>query len=464
MPWDFETEPEFQRELNWVDEFVREEVEPLDLVLGNPYDLSDRRVLKATKPLQEEVKTRGLWACHLGPDLGGPGYGQLKLALLNELLGRSSFAPRVFGCQAPDSGNAEILAHYGSPEQKKRFLQPLMDGEIVSCYSMTEPHAGADPTRFKTRAERDGDEWVINGEKWFSSNARYSSFLIVMVVTDPDVSPYNGMSMFLVPTNSPGVNIVRNVGVGTEPEGHGSHGYVRYENVRLSADHLLGKEGSAFVIAQTRLGGGRIHHAMRTVAQVKKAFDMMCERSLSRETQGEVLAQKQMVQERIADSWIEIEQFRLLVLRTAWRIDKFKDYRAVRKDIAAVKVPQSRWRPRRSYTTSCTVRCICTGPSVSRTSCRSRPCGRACQPWGLRRSRSASTARTRCTAATTSMATVRSPLRSSSRRARFSECEVPAGEQTSSAGTTRTETESSAPTRRTRLAWPDVHGVTTPPA
>ncbi len=338
MPWDFETEPEFQRELNWVDEFVREEVEPLDLVLGNPYDLSDPRVLKATKPLQEEVKTRGLWACHLGPDLGGPGYGQLKLALLNELLGRSSFAPRVFGCQAPDSGNAEILAHYGSPEQKKRFLQPLMDGEIVSCYSMTEPHAGADPTRFKTRAERDGDEWVINGEKWFSSNARYSSFLIVMVVTDPDVSPYNGMSMFLVPTNSPGVNIVRNVGVGTEPEGHGSHGYVRYENVRLSADHLLGKEGSAFVIAQTRLGGGRIHHAMRTVAQVKKAFDMMCERSLSRETQGEVLAQKQMVQERIADSWIEIEQFRLLVLRTAWRIDKFKDYRAVRKDIAAVKV------------------------------------------------------------------------------------------------------------------------------
>ena len=306
--------------------------------LGSPYDLSDPRVLKATKPLQDEVKKRGLWACHLGPDLGGPGYGQLKLALLNELLGRSRFAPRVFGCQAPDSGNAEILAHYGSPEQKKRFLQPLMDGEIVSCYSMTEPHAGADPTRFTTRAKRDGDDWVINGEKWFSSNARYATFLISMVVTDPSVSPYNGMSMFIVPTSTPGVNIVRNVGVGIEPEGEGDHGYIRYEDVRVSADHMLGEEGSAFVIAQTRLAGGRIHHAMRTVAQIKKAFDMMCERALSRETQGELLAQKQMVQEKIADSWIEIEQFRLLVLRTAWRIDQFNDYRAVRKDIAAVKV------------------------------------------------------------------------------------------------------------------------------
>jgi acyl-CoA dehydrogenase len=342
MAWDFETEPEFQRELNWVDEFVREEIEPLDLVLGSPYDLSDPRVLKATKPLQEEVKKRGLWACHLGPDLGGLGFGQLKLALLNEILGRSQYAPRVFGCQAPDSGNAEILAHYGSPEQKKRFLQPLMDGEIVSCYSMTEPHAGADPTLFRTRAERDGDHWVINGEKWFSSNARYSTFLIVMAVTNPNVSPYDGMSMIIVPTDTPGVNIIRNVGIGTEPEGRGSHGYIRYENVRVPADHMLGKEGSAFVIAQTRLGGGRIHHAMRTVAQVKKAFDMMCERALSRETKGEVLALKQMVQERIADSWIEIEQFRLLVLRSAWLIDRYKDYRRVRKDIAAVKVAMAK--------------------------------------------------------------------------------------------------------------------------
>ncbi len=338
MPWEFETEPEFQRELDWIDAFVRNEVEPLDLVLDDPYDKSDAAAMKLVRPLQEQVKERGLWACHLGPELGGLGYGQLKLALMNEILGRSRFAPSVFGCQAPDSGNAEILAHYGSESQKQKYLQPLLDGEISSCYSMTEPHAGADPTLFRTRAVRDGDEWVINGEKWFSSNARYSSFLIVMAVSDPDVSPYEGMSMIIVPTDAPGVNIVRNVGVGGEAEGEGSHGYIRYEDVRVPADHVLGAPGSAFVIAQTRLGGGRIHHAMRTIAQVRRAFDMMCERALSRETRKGKLASLGVVQEQIADSWIEIEQFRLLVLRTAWLIDKYQDYKKVRKDIAAVKV------------------------------------------------------------------------------------------------------------------------------
>jgi acyl-CoA dehydrogenase len=184
----------------------------------------------------------------------------------------------------------------------------------------------------------DGDEWVINGEKWFSSNARYASFLIVMAVTNPDVSAYKGMSMLVVPADTPGVNIIRNVGTGSEPEGHGGHAYIRYEDVRVPADHLLGDEGSAFVIAQTRLGGGRIHHAMRTIAQLRKCFDMMCERALSRETRDGPLASLQMVQEKIADSWIEIEQFRLLVLRTAWLIDRYQDYKRVRKDIAAVKV------------------------------------------------------------------------------------------------------------------------------
>jgi acyl-CoA dehydrogenase len=257
---------------------------------------------------------------------------------MNEILGRSRFAPLVFGCQAPDSGNAEILAHYGTPAQKERFLLPLLNGDILSCYSMTEPHAGADPTLFTTRAVRQGNEWVINGEKWFSSNARWSSFLIVMAVTDPEVDAHGGMSMFIVPTDTPGVNIVRNVGVGSEHPDHASHAYIRYENVRVPADHLLGKPGGAFVIAQTRLGGGRIHHAMRTIAQLRKAFDMMCERALSREVRGGKLADLQMTQEKIADSWIEIEQFRLLVLRTAWLIDKYKDYKRVRKDIAAVKV------------------------------------------------------------------------------------------------------------------------------
>jgi len=338
MSWDFETDPEYQQLLDWADLFVTEEVEPLDLVLRDPYDKSDKQAMAIVRPLQQKVKEKGLWACHLGNELGGKGYGQVKLALLNEILGRSRWAPSVFGCQAPDSGNAEILAHYGTDEQKDKYLQPLLDGEISSCYSMTEPHAGADPTLFTTRAVLDGDEWVINGEKWFSSNARYATFLIVMAVSNPDVSAYKGMSMFVVPTDTPGVEIVRNVGVGTEREVHGAHAYIRYHDVRVPADHLLGDEGGAFVIAQTRLGGGRIHHAMRTIAQVRKAFDMMCERAVSRQTRHGTLASLQMTQERVADSWIEIEQFRLLVLRTAWLIDKHQDYKRVRKDIAAVKV------------------------------------------------------------------------------------------------------------------------------
>jgi acyl-CoA dehydrogenase len=335
MAWDFETDPDYQELLDWADAFVRDEVEPLDLVLGSPYDKSDPRYERLVRPLQDRVREKGLWACHLGPELGGQGYGQVKLALLNEILGRSRWAPSVFGCQAPDSGTAEIIAHFGTPEQKKRYLRPLLDGEISSSYSMTEPHGGADPTLFTTRAVRDGDGWVINGEKWFSSNARHATFLIVMAVTNPDVSAYQGMSMFIVPADAPGLTTVRNVGVGGEREG--SHGYLRYENVRVPAENLLGDEGGAFVIAQTRLGGGRIHHAMRTIAQVRKAFDMMLERAVSRQTRSGPLAKMQMTREKIADSWIEIEQFRLLVLRTAWLIDKHRDYKKVRKDIAAVK-------------------------------------------------------------------------------------------------------------------------------
>ena len=335
MSWDFETEPEFQKELDWMDKFVREEVEPLDHVLESPYEVRDPKRNKLVRPLQAEVRKRKLWACHLEPELGGQGYGQVKLALMNEILGRSRFAPTVFGCQAPDSGNAEILAKYGTPEQKKRFLEPLLANEIVSCFSMTEPQGGADPKVFTTHAELHGDNWVINGEKWFSSNAHYSSFLIAMVVTDPDAQPYKRLSTFIVPTDAPGVNIVRRVGVGQEV--NGTHAYVRYQDVQVPKDHLLGPRGGGFVVAQTRLGGGRIHHAMRTIGQVRKSFDLMCERALSRTTQGSLLADKQMVQEKIADSWIDIEQFRLLVLRTAWRIDRYKDYLKVRKDIAAVK-------------------------------------------------------------------------------------------------------------------------------
>ncbi|WP_067680404.1 acyl-CoA dehydrogenase family protein [Nocardia miyunensis] len=339
MAWDFETDPEYQRKLDWADEFVREEVEPLDLVWEHEQFVpleGPRRA--AIEPLKKQVREQGLWATHLGPDLGGQGYGQLKLALLNEILGRSSWAPIVFGCQAPDTGNAEIIAHYGTPEQKQRYLQPLLDGELFSSYSMTEPQAGADPTRFETRATRDGDDWIINGWKFFSSNARTAAFLIVMAVTNTEVSPYQGMSMFLVPTDTPGIDIVRNVGLYGEPLDGGSHALIHYDNVRVPAESLLGGEGQAFVIAQTRLGGGRIHHAMRTIGLAQQALDMMCERALSRETAGSRLADKQFVQGYIADSYAQLAQFRLFVLHTAWKIDKYNDYKKVRKDIATAKI------------------------------------------------------------------------------------------------------------------------------
>jgi acyl-CoA dehydrogenase len=336
--WDFETDPEYQKKLDWVEAFLVDEVEPLDLVALDPYDKKNADTLAVLRPLQQKVKDQGLWAAHLRPDLGGQGYGQVKLALLNEIIGRSRWAPSVFGSQAPDSGNAEILALFGTDEQKARYLQPLLDGEITSCYSMTEPHGGSDPGLFVTHARRDGDSWVINGEKWFSTNARHATFFIVMAVTNPDARTRDKMSLFIVPAETPGIEIVRDVGVGGESSSHATHGYVRYTDVRVPDDHVLGGEGQAFAIAQTRLGGGRVHHAMRTIALAKRAFDMMCERAVSRQTRLGRLGDFQMTQEKIADSWLQIEQFRLLVLRTAWLIDKHHDYQKVRRDIAAVKV------------------------------------------------------------------------------------------------------------------------------
>jgi acyl-CoA dehydrogenase len=338
MAWEFQTEPDYQRLLEWADAFVSEAVEPLDYVVAQPWDLADPVRRELIPPLQAMVREKGLWATHLGPELGGPGYGQVKLGLLNEILGRSACAPIVFGCQAPDSGNAEILAHYGTEEHKQRYLEPLLANDIVSCFSMTEPQGGADPGVFETRAVRDGDEWVITGEKWFSSHAQYAAFLIVMAVTDPRAPLPQRLSAFIVPAETAGVEIVREVGLYGEPEGHGSHPYVRYNDVRVPADGLLGPEGGGFTVAQVRLGGGRIHHAMRTVGATKRVFDMLCERAVSRRTKGEPLADKQLVQQMVADSWVEIEQFRLLVLHTAWKIDQGWGYKALRADISAVKV------------------------------------------------------------------------------------------------------------------------------
>jgi len=344
--WDFRTDPEFQSKLDWVDDFVRQECEPLDLLfphIGQPYNPENEAARAILRPLQQQVQEQGLWACHLPPELGGGGYGQVKLALLNEILGRSQWAPTVFGTAAPDTGNAEILAMFGTAEQKARYLQPLLDGEIVSCFSMTEPQAGADPKEFVCSARPDGDDWVINGQKWFSSNARYASFFIVMAVTDPGAPPYRQMSMFVVPAETPGITILRNVCVMPDREelDEGTHAYIEYRDVRLPADAMLGGAGEGFAVAQARLGGGRVHHAMRTVGVCRRAFDMMAERVLSRRTQGELLADKQLVQQFIADSWIELQQFRLLVLHTAWVIDN-EPHGAARTDIAMCKVAMAK--------------------------------------------------------------------------------------------------------------------------
>jgi acyl-CoA dehydrogenase len=327
-------------------DFVIRECEPLDLLFphhGDPYDTGNATARRIIAPLQDQVKAQGLWACHLDPHLGGKGYGQMKLALMNEIIGRSYWAPTIFGTAAPDTGNAEVLAMFGTKEQKARYLQPLLDGDIVSTFSMTEPHAGADPKEFTCRAWQEGDEWVIDGEKWFSSNARYAAFLIVMAVTDPEAEPHRRMSMFVVPAETPGIVIRRNVGViGDDLDGdQGIHGYIRYDHVRVPREAMLSSPGDGFSVAQARLGGGRVHHAMRTVGRCQRALDMMLERAVSRRTQGKRLSEHQFVQGMIAESAIELEQFRLLVLKAAWVIDN-EPHGAARTLIAMCKVQMAK--------------------------------------------------------------------------------------------------------------------------
>src|ERR671929_372714 len=280
MAWDFSTEPEFQAQLDWMREFVQAEIWPIETVFDELGEDGFRRVIA---PLQEEVKRRGLWAAHLPPDLGGQGFGQVKLGLMHEILGTSAFAPNAFGNQAPDSGNSEILALAGTPEQKERWLEPLLAGDLKSAFSMTEPGvAGSDPTTLRTRAGRDGDEWVINGHKWFSTNGSIADFLIVMAVTDPDPRPHRRASVIIVPADTPRVRILRDVPTMEHPEESfgklGGHAEIVYESVRVPADALLGGEGEGFLIAQHRLGPGRIHHCMRWPGVSPRPFDMLCER------------------------------------------------------------------------------------------------------------------------------------------------------------------------------------------
>ncbi|MGO9101440.1 MAG: acyl-CoA dehydrogenase family protein [Mycobacterium sp.] len=338
MSWDFSTEPAFTEKLHWVQSFVRDEVEPLDARFpGYEYVPLDDERRQIVDPLKQQVRDQGLWAPHLGPELGGQGFGAVRLTLINEILGRTAWGPIVFGTQAPDTGNAEILARFGTQDQKDRYLAPLLNGEIFSCFSMTEPQGGADPRVFTTRAVRDGDDWVISGRKYFSSNATVASFFIVLAITDPEAPVQRGASTFLIPASTPGLTIEANHQLyGAYPHDPG-HALVRYDNVRVPTDAMLGEPGQGFHVAQSRLAGGRLHHAMRSIGVAQKAIDMMARRAKSRFTQGSSLADKQLVQEFIADSYTELMPFRLAVLHAAWLIDTEGEH-AARAEIGACKI------------------------------------------------------------------------------------------------------------------------------
>jgi acyl-CoA dehydrogenase len=336
VTWDFSTEPEFQRKLDWMSEFVRTEIYPLETL-----DLDWTQLRRAIEPLQKQVKEQELWAAHLDPELGGQGYGQVKLGLMHEILGASPLAPLVFGNQPPDSGNGEILAAAGTAEQRERWLQPLLAGEMYSAFALTEPdNAGADPTRLSTTAVGDGDGWIINGRKWFISNASIADFIIVVAVTEPDAAPHRRASQFIVPAGTPGLRIVRDLATLTHeqvrPNSYPSHAEVAFDNVRVPAEAMLGGPGDGFAVAQKRLGPGRIHHCMRWIGQANRAFDMMCERATYRYAHGGVLGEKQTIRNWIADSAAEIAAARLMTLHAAWVIDRH-GASAARKEIALIK-------------------------------------------------------------------------------------------------------------------------------
>ena len=299
--------------------FMEEHVYPNEARIGR----EDDEAMALVDSLRAQAKAEGLWAPHLPPEAGGTGSGFLTYAYLNEEIGRSAWAQYVFNCQAPDAGNGEILHLFGTAEQKDRFLAPLVAGDVRSFFSMTEPEVpGSDPTTLRTRAVRDGDEWLIDGHKWFSSGADGAAFGIVMAVTDPDAPPHRRASQIIVPADTPGVDVVRPVPVmGHAGRGWSTHCEVTYTGVRVPVSNTLGDVGDGFRIAQKRLGPGRIHHVMRWLGQMQRAFELMCRYALEREAFGGPLAEKQTVQNWIADSAAEIQACRLLTLDAAHKID-----------------------------------------------------------------------------------------------------------------------------------------------
>ncbi len=311
--------------------FMDEHVYPHEEALSR----EDDAALLLVQALRARAKQAGLWAPHLPPEAGGSGQGFLSYASLNEEIGRVPWAQLVFNCQAPDAGNGEILHLFGTDDQKTTWLTPLVEGDIRSFFSMTEPDvSGADPTGLQTTAVREGDEWVINGRKWFSSGAEGAAFGIVMAVTEPEAPPHGRMSQIIVPAAAPGVEIEPVPVLGHRGRGWSTHCEVRYQAVRVPAGNLLGQRGEGFRIAQVRLGPGRIHHVMRWLGQMQRAFELMCARALERQAFGSPLAEKETVQNWVADSAAEIHACRLMTYDAARKIDQGVDARV---DISLLK-------------------------------------------------------------------------------------------------------------------------------
>jgi acyl-CoA dehydrogenase len=325
-------------------EFMDSHIYPAEPVFEEQYAALPNRWDRPPiiEELKREARSRGLWNLFLPHPSLGAGLTNLQYAPLAEITGWSPLiAPEALNCAAPDTGNMEILAMFGTPAQQDRWLRPLLDGEIRSAFSMTEPEVGSsDATNIATRIERDGDAYVVTGHKWWSSGAMSPRcrVAIVMGVTNPDAEPHRRQSMVLVPLDSAGVNIRRATTVFGYTDGpHGGHADIDYDHVRVPVENLLGEEGSGFAIAQARLGPGRIHHCMRVIGMADRALDLMCRRVTSRTTFGRLLAEQGVVQEWIAEAYIRLEQARLLVLKAAWMMDTVGNRKA-RKEIAAIKV------------------------------------------------------------------------------------------------------------------------------
>jgi acyl-CoA dehydrogenase len=292
--------------------------------------------------LKREARERGLWNLFLPDERWGAGLSNLQYAPLAEITGRSSdLAPEALNCSPPDTGNMELLAQFGTPEQQERWLVPLLDARIRSCFSMTEPGvASSDASNISTRISRDGDDYVINGRKWWSTGALRPTcavFLVMGVSDEEETGPHRRHSIVLVPRETPGLEILRSTTVfGYDHASHGGHGEIRFDDVRVPKDSVLGEPGAGFAVAQARLGAGRIHHCMRLLGQGERALELMCRRALTREAFGKPLAEQGVVQQGIAESRVALDQARLLVLRAAWTMDKLGAKEA-RTEISAIK-------------------------------------------------------------------------------------------------------------------------------